>query len=43
MPSLLEVAKSNPFNRPQANSAEGLVEFGSVIFDIENLKKIKFF
>merc|ERR1712176_170019 len=29
MPSLLEVAKSNPFNRPQANSADGLVEFGS--------------
>jgi len=29
MPSLLEVAKSNPFNRPQANSGEGLVEFGS--------------
>merc|ERR1711887_96044 len=29
MPSLLEVAKSNPFNRPQANSGDGLVEFGS--------------
>merc|ERR1712123_194455 len=29
MPSLLEVAKSNPFNRPQANSGDGLVELGS--------------
>merc|ERR1712003_283012 len=29
MPSLLEVAKSNPFSKPQANSADGLVEFGS--------------
>merc|ERR1712123_140055 len=29
MPSLFEVAKSNPFNRPQANSGDGLVELGS--------------
>ena len=30
MPTLSDVAKSNPFNRPQANSGDGLVEFGSV-------------
>ncbi len=29
MPSLLEVAKSNPFNSPVAASGDGLVEFGS--------------
>ena len=29
MPSLLEVAKSNPFNSPIAASGDGLVEFGS--------------
>merc|ERR1712025_739636 len=29
MPSLLEVAKSNPFSKPDAYAAEQLVEFGS--------------